>query len=197
MMNFVTEDGNLVCFAKQMIPDVKDNKHIPGPEYLFVIVQIKGSRDKFEKALKNERDIRYYAEKYPEAYKVYLEGEEAAETGTPLEELAGISVDLANRYKILGIRSIEDLAEAGDNVIQNLGHEAHAFRKAAKEKLEYEELKAMKELLRERQNNASDRPAGDGHDRSGEAEQPRRRGRPRSKKNAGDSESSGPRTSEA
>ena len=197
MMNFVTEDGNNVCFVRKNIPHVKNNREIPGPEYLFVIVAVKGTHDRFEKALKNEEDIRRYSEKYPQAYKMYLEGEEAAETGTPLEELAGISVDLANRYKILGIRSIEDLAEAGDNVIQNLGHEAHAFRKAAKEKLEYEELKAMKELLRERQNSASDRPAGDGHDRSGEAEQPRRRGRPRSKKNAGDSKSSGPRTSEA
>ena len=204
-MDWVTVEKNVQArFLRQNELVVKNGEEIPGDEHVFVEVRIVGSSDKFGKALKTERALKLYSEKYPTAYKAFMEGEEAAPDGTDITELAGISGDLANRWKAMGVRTVEELADASDAVLQRLGQNARAFHRQAKEKLELEELRAQKAMVKkfkeeeaDEQEPARDNASSDGLPSPRQAKQHNRRKRTKHTKNARNSESSGAGTSEA
>lgn len=59
--------------------------------------------------------------RFPEEYAAFKRGEEIAQSGTPLEMWPWLNTAQVRHLKFLNIFSVEQLAEAGENVINNIG----------------------------------------------------------------------------
>jgi len=120
------------------------------------------------------------------AYDAWKNGQAMPERGTPLGAWSGITQDQAEALKMIGIRSVEEIAEASDSIIdripfsggRSLRTTAQAFLKAAdRQALAADsakkdgEIATLKEQLEEMQKLILDM-AGKGDDA------PKRRGRP-------------------
>ena len=77
------------------------------------------------------RDI----EEYPEKYQAFMRGNEPVESGTPLAEWPLMSGAAMRELQYLGFKTVEQLAEANDDVKRRLGPLAK-FIKLAKEWLD-------------------------------------------------------------
>lgn len=77
------------------------------------------------------RDI----EEYPEKYAAFMRGNEPVESGTPLSEWPPMSGSAMRELQYIGFKTVEQLAEANDDVKRRLGPLAK-FVKLAKEWLE-------------------------------------------------------------
>jgi hypothetical protein len=110
----------------------------------YVVVTPQGSRNNVEKIVKEwwpvlESEVRQgrfyqsWLQAYKEAYKAFLEGQEAPVNGTPIRNW---SMARPAEVKILdhvGIKTVEDLAEANEEVMQNIGMGALSLRNRARD----------------------------------------------------------------
>lgn len=96
----------------------------------FIRIRIKG-QDKQEVV---EEVKEHHRNKYPIAYQLFLMRKPAPVVGTPVEQLPGVGPSLAHHLKGLGLRSVEDVANVGENdaVLQNIGMGARELRDRAK-----------------------------------------------------------------
>lgn len=121
------------------------------------------------------------------AYDAWKNGQAMPDRGTPLGAWSGISQDQAEALKMIGIRSVEEIAEASDSIIdripfsggRSLRTTAQAYLKAAdRQALAHDsaqkeaKINALEEQLAEMQKLILEMA-----DKS-EAEAPKRRGRP-------------------
>jgi hypothetical protein len=74
-------------------------------------------------------------EEHPEAYRAFIAGNEPVESGTPLSEWTLITGSLMRELQHLGFKTVEQLAEASDEVKRKLGT-ASQYVKMAKEWLD-------------------------------------------------------------
>lgn len=103
------------------------------------------------------------------AYEAWRNGQELPETGTPLEAWSGVTADQARFMRNMGVRTVEDVRDAGDATLEKLKFpNARQLPKLAKSWLEgaavaekdaqiaemEERMKAMQELLEEKMGEA-------------------------------------------
>ena len=69
---------------------------------------------------------------YPDAWKAFQEGKETPISGTPIEQLPGVTPGRAMELHKLHIRTIEQLVEVPDQNMHSLGMDAYKLRDAAK-----------------------------------------------------------------
>lgn len=81
-------------------------------------------------------------------YAKFKEGESQLKSGTPLTYLPGVSPATAAEFERLNIRTVQDLAEVGDNVLDNLGVGGRTLRDRARAFVG-EEPVAVRELRNE------------------------------------------------
>jgi hypothetical protein len=70
-------------------------------------------------------------ERFPTAYAAFKAGMEAPVIGTPLENL-GLSPATVLHFRAIGIRTVEDVAAAGDAALSNMGMGARDIQNKAK-----------------------------------------------------------------
>lgn len=76
----------------------------------------------------DEHKARWTAE-----YKIFKEGLEEAPVGTPLEKWPPMTPSMCLNLKAIHIRTVEELAQAGDNMLNDIGLGARQFRDRAKD----------------------------------------------------------------
>jgi hypothetical protein len=75
--------------------------------------------------------------RFPIAYQRFLMKKPAPVIGTPIELMPNVGPSLAGELKLLGLRTVEDLARiTDDNVVQTIGHGARALIRQAQAFLE-------------------------------------------------------------
>lgn len=79
----------------------------------------------------NQADLK---RRFPDAWDAF-QGQEIEVVGTPISELEGINPDKAQVYMLNGIQTIEQMADAGDHVVEQLGFGARKLRLKAQEQL--------------------------------------------------------------
>ena len=181
---------------------IKDNKDVWLDETVtHVAIKNVGSQSIFEDALKTKDKIKHYSERFPEAYDAYVNGKKVEINGTPLSDLAGLDGVTIAQWGLLGVHTVEQLADMNDGALSKLGHGGHMFRKAAQEKLELKRLKAQQTMLEqaekiENERQSANDSAGESGDSRGTAtvngDRKQRPGRPKGSRNR---KSSGARTS--
>lgn len=72
-----------------------------------------------------------HKQRWPEAWKAFVEGEEMALNGRPLEEWPMLNKAMVKELKFLGFRTVEDLAEMTEIAIQRIGPGARNIKMAA------------------------------------------------------------------
>ena len=93
----------------------------------FVRILVKGN-DKMEVVAEVTDQHR---RRFPFQYERFKAGMAQLKSGTPIDRVPGISPSTVKNYISLNIRTIEDLAEVGDNVLDNLGMGARDNREKA------------------------------------------------------------------
>lgn len=152
------ENGNLVRFSRRYDIDIKDGEHVAGEQNIYVEITNKGSGEVVGYRLGNARKLKEFAGKFPKTYQAFLDDQTLEVEGTPLSEMPGLVPELLNAWSLLGVRTIEDLAELSDAGVQRLGQGAFAFRKQAQEKLELEKLRAEAAMIERYKNDQ--KPSG-------------------------------------
>lgn len=81
--------------------------------------------------------VRYITEEqasreFPQQFAMFKDMGEVMTSGTPLDELPGISISQIGLLVVSGIRSVEDLAGVSDDVVAQIGREASVAQKTAK-----------------------------------------------------------------
>ena len=128
---------------------VKNNRDVWLEDELVLYVDIKalGSKDVFSDCLLREEKKRHYAQEYPEAYAVYMGESEGGIEGTPLNVLPGLDSRTIAEWSFQGVYTVEQLADASDHVLSQLGPGARTFQKAAKKEVELNNSRAMADQL--------------------------------------------------
>jgi hypothetical protein len=88
------------------------------------------------KSMPVERVTEQVKRRFPEQYAAFKRGEEVAQSGTPLEMWPWLNTPQVRHLKYLNIFSVEQLAEASDGVIGNIGMGGRTLVKQAKAWLE-------------------------------------------------------------
>ena len=93
-------------------------------------------------------------------YDAYEKGlDEVDVGGTPLVEVPGINKQIAQQYKIKGIRNAEDLAAISDGACSQLGIGALSARKAAQNLIAARRVEAMEAQLAAHQSRGKQKEA--------------------------------------
>lgn len=136
------DPGLAVTFYDRRVVDEAKTKNDPnGKEHykdrLYVQIKPKGDdKTVYDQPVRPE-DIR----RFPIAYGLYEEGGREID-GTRVSALPGLSPDVAARYQIKGVRTIEELADATDFTLANLGAQSRAHKETAQMYLENLRMKA-------------------------------------------------------
>ena len=114
----------------------------------FVVIGIKGTKDEVVEFARPHHAVRF-----PEEWAAFERGlPEAEPAGTPLTEVPGITSEKAAGLRLLQIRTAEELAAVGDNVVAGLGLGGHAMRKAAQLLLKARRAEELEDMLERRKN---------------------------------------------
>lgn len=116
--------------------DVKKSKEADEEVYRQIVVlrtKVAGSHDVSVVPVKphNQGELK---RRFPDAWNAF-QGEEVELDGTPIHKLKGITPEKAEAYMLQGIQTIEQMAEAGDNIVEILGFGARKLRERAQEQL--------------------------------------------------------------
>ena len=111
------------CIAKFFLkPVLLGKKSIDAGRQIFedreyVEIMVKGQdKQVFTREAKEEDKIRF-----PNAYMAFKLGKEVPVTGTPIGNLPGIEPSRVEMLKLLGIRTIEDMAGLGEEGLNRVG----------------------------------------------------------------------------
>jgi len=108
----------------------------------FVKIMIAGDRKNVVERVATSDDLA----RFPEHYAKYKAGIAEQVTGTPLENLPSMTPSRSEEYKHVGIRTIEMLANANDNVASSfIGFQAD--KKRAKDYIAIAEGQSMQDLV--------------------------------------------------
>ena len=116
----------------------------------FIEIMVKGQPQQ----IVHEKVTPEHIQRFPNAYAAFKQGKEAPVIGTPVDKL-GVGPSTIINYKAIGIRTIEDVANASDEVLGKMGAGARALQEKAKQMLAQnnpavESLKSENEQLKER-----------------------------------------------
>lgn len=73
-----------------------------------------------------------YAERYPREYEAFKRGAARAATGTPLEHWPILTTSRVHELKAMGILSVDELADATEGVIRNIGRDGRTLQEQAR-----------------------------------------------------------------
>jgi hypothetical protein len=73
-----------------------------------------------------------YAEQYPREYEAFKRGTARAATGTPLEHWPILTTSRVHELKAMGILSVDELADATEGVIRNIGRDGRTLQEQAR-----------------------------------------------------------------
>jgi hypothetical protein len=73
-----------------------------------------------------------YAERYPREYEAFKRGAARAATGTPLEHWPILTTSRVHELKALGILSVDELADASEGIIRNIGRDGRTLQEQAR-----------------------------------------------------------------
>lgn len=71
--------------------------------------------------------------RWPNEYKIFKDGLEESPVGTPLEKWPPITPAMCLMLKAMHVRTVEELAELNDNIVQDIGLGGRQFRDKARE----------------------------------------------------------------
>jgi len=128
------DDGVLGRFVELPVIDKAASKEAGENRYknaLHVQLRGRGSNETAVYRVKPTPEGERIIQRFPEAYAAF-QGEQVHVDGTPLTELPGLGPEKAGTWQIAGVRTIEELAEAGEHIINRLGFGARDFQKVAK-----------------------------------------------------------------
>lgn len=124
--------GVLVQFFKHMMVNPKKSLEAGRrihDELDFIRKQVAGDRTNIIERPATEEDKREHRAQW----KAYVENESQDKAmGQPLSDWPGIPANLAEDYKAVGIRTVEQLAECPDGNLQNLGPLARKYQQKAR-----------------------------------------------------------------
>lgn len=89
-----------------------------------------------------------HIQKWPAEYEAFMKGMDEVDVGgTPLTDVPGISKQIAQQYRLKGIRNAEELSAVSDGICSQLGLGALSARKAAQNLLAASEAAQLKAQL--------------------------------------------------
>lgn len=118
--------------------------HYVGKDIIFAIVTPTGTRDTIEKpvedwlasleeGVRQERIPDSWLHAYRRAYNDYKEGRETPENGSPIKEWSVASPAQIKTMLDIGVRTVEQLAEANEETLGRIGMGARALQQKAVE----------------------------------------------------------------
>lgn len=120
----------------------EESGHYVARDVTFAIVTPSGTRDRLEKValdwiagleegVKQERIPASWLDAYRDALKRFENNQEAPEFGTPLRDWAGVSPAQLRILQDSGCRSVEDVAEAHEELLGRIGMGSRALKERA------------------------------------------------------------------
>lgn len=142
--------ANHVKFHKHPVLQGKASQDAGRPIYKdedYIEIQIPGQKNQIVNRKVKEKD----KVDYPQEWANYEKGNDAALVGTPIDHLPGITPSKVNELRLLGVHTIEAMADLSESGIQKCGHGARDFVSRAKAYLgqesEIDNLKSSNEEL--------------------------------------------------
>lgn len=134
------------------VRSVKDNNasieagHYVGKDVVFALITPMGSKDRIERVAaewfaKLQRDVqesrlpREFYNLYKAVYDDFLAGRETPVNGVALENWPAMTPTLRNTLVSIGVRTVEDLAAANEEVIRRMGMGGRAWKQKAEDYL--------------------------------------------------------------
>lgn len=139
----------LIKFDTKLVEDTEETLNqgkvvMKEIEWIEIIVD---ERNKIDRPAKPQDKI-----KYKEIYTAWVEGREPPLEGSPLSEWPMLSKTEVDRLNRSGLRSVEDLAQASDTLLERCGPTFRTKREAARKFLESDDSIRTKLQVVEKEN---------------------------------------------
>ena len=105
--------------------------------YILILIKGQSKTEVRRKAMDEDKT------RFPNAWRAFQEGKENAVTGTPLENMHGMTLSQIQELKAMHIRTVEDLAGMSDMGAQKFGHGGVDLRKKAQAFIEHNNVEVM------------------------------------------------------
>lgn len=126
--------------------------HYVGNDVDYAFVTPRGTKDQLvykvedwfrnlREATQQERVPSHWLPAFERAYKDWKEGRETPEKGSPVKDWPGASPSQIKTLLDIGVRTVEELAEANEETLQRVGMGGHALKEKAKNWLKASESK--------------------------------------------------------
>lgn len=122
-------DGVIPIFHTREVEDVPATEREGRPIFRvedWIEIICPGSRDRVLRPV-TQRD----KDRFPEQWESFKRGDAHTASGTPVGQWQGVSRQRAAELRAIGLYTVEQLAEAGDHVLQRLGMDARTLRDQA------------------------------------------------------------------
>ena len=143
----MSEDSKppFVIFEVRAVEDRQgsiDSGHYVAKDVVFAIITPAGTKDRIEKvaedwlrdlveAVNQERFPRQWLDAYKQAHKAFLNNQEIPENGTPVKDWPGASPAQIRNLLDIGLRTVEQVAEATEEAISRIGMGGRALKSRA------------------------------------------------------------------
>lgn len=145
--------------------------HYMADDVDFALVTPVGSKDTVEhrvedwfrnlrEAVKQERFPNEWLAAYERSYEAWKHGQEVPEEGIPITDWAKPSPSQVKILQAVGIRTVEDMAEANEETVMRIGMGGRALKQAARawlDSLDHGKVSAELENLRQRNKELEER----------------------------------------
>lgn len=174
MVEVLKERPAYVTFEVRSIEDRNASiqaGHYVGRDVVYALITPMGSKDRIERVAeewfaKLKKDVqdgrlpREWYQLYSGAYEDYIKGRETPVNGVALADWPAMTPTLRNTLTSIGVRTVEDLAAANEEVIKRMGMGGRAWKQRAIDYLttagdrgktaeELSSLRAAKEVLQQ------------------------------------------------
>lgn len=110
------DDKLYIRFSMDVVPDVEATKATGMRKFRDAeMIQIMVPGDKRNIIVREVRDDD--RERFPKQYKMFRDGADEQITGYPLKEWTGCTRAMAEEFKYLGFRTVEQIASANDSIL--------------------------------------------------------------------------------